>query len=199
MAAGGGKAVADDISKTLNALAERLSAEHRKSFKLGVTGLAEVPVAYQGMVKDVLIQMLRNAAVHGIEPTDVRRSQFKAEVGLVRVDFRRTGNGFELVCEDDGAGLIPEQLKAAAVQKQLVTTEEASAMDNRAVMALIFKPGFSTQEQVTMDAGRGVGMDVVARSVYALGGRIGVATNPGKFTRFKIALPAVTEANIAVA
>jgi two-component system, chemotaxis family, sensor kinase CheA len=199
MAAGGGKAVADDISNTLNGLAERLAAEHRKSFKLGVTGLAEVPVAYQGMVKDVLIQMLRNAAVHGIEPTDVRRAQFKAEVGLVRVDFRRIGNSFELVCEDDGAGLIPEQLKAAAVQKQLVTAEEASAMDNRAVMALIFKPGFSTQEQVTMDAGRGVGMDVVARSVYARGGRIGVATNPGKFTRFKIALPAVTEASIAVA
>ena len=56
-------------------------------------------------------------------------------------------------------------------------------------MALIFRPGFSTQDDVSMDAGRWVGMDVVARSVYALGGKIGVSTHPGKFTRFKIVLP----------
>jgi HPt (histidine-containing phosphotransfer) domain-containing protein/PAS domain-containing protein len=194
-----GKVVANELSKTLNMLAERLSAEHRKTFKLGVTGLAEVPQAYQDTVKDVLIQMLRNAAVHGIETPEARRTQSKTEVGLVRVDFRRVPGGYELVCEDDGAGLNPNQLKAAAVSKQIVTAEEAAAMDNRAVMALIFKPGFSTQAEVSMDAGRGVGMDVVARSIYALNGKIGVATNPGKFTRFKIALPAVTEASSAVA
>ena len=92
--------------------------------------------------------------------------------------------------EDDGAGLLPDQLKAAAVRKQIVTAEEAAAMDTRAAMALIFRPGFSTQEHVSMDAGRGVGMDVVAKSVYAIGGKIGVTTNPGKFTRFKVSLPA---------
>ncbi len=62
-------------------------------------------------------------------------------------------------------------------------------MDTRTAMSLIFRPGFSTQDEVSMDAGRGVGMDVVARSVYALGGKIGVSTHPGKFTRFKIVLP----------
>ncbi len=162
-------------------------------------GLGDVPQPYRHMVKDVLIQMLRNAAVHGIESTDVRRASAKSEGGTVKVDFRRAGTGFELVCEDDGAGLNPDQLKAAAIRKQIVTQEEAAGMDNRAVMALIFRPGFSTQDQVSMDAGRGVGMDVVARSVYAVGGKIGVATNIGKFTRFKIALPAVEDANSAVA
>jgi two-component system chemotaxis sensor kinase CheA len=115
------------------------------------------------------------------------------------VDFRKSGDGFELVFEDDGAGISPDQLKAAAVRKQILTEEEASSMDTRAAMALIFRPGFSTQEEVSMDAGRGVGMDVVARSVYALGGKIGVSTNPGKFTRFKIVLPAAESANAAVA
>jgi chemotaxis protein histidine kinase CheA len=62
-------------------------------------------------------------------------------------------------------------------------------MDTRQTMALIFRPGFSTQDNVSMDAGRGVGMDVVARAVYALGGKIGVSTHPGRFTRFKIVLP----------
>jgi two-component system chemotaxis sensor kinase CheA len=107
-------------------------------------------------------------------------------------------DGYELVFEDDGAGMAPETLKAAAVKKRLITEEEAAAMDTRAAMALIFRPGFSTQQDVSMDAGRGVGMDVVARSVYALGGKIGVSTHPGKFTRFKIVLPA-SDAVTAVA
>jgi two-component system chemotaxis sensor kinase CheA len=98
------------------------------------------------------------------------------------------------VFEDDGAGIATEALKAAAVRKQLISEEEARGMDTRAAMALIFRPGFSTQEDVSMDAGRGVGMDVVARSVYALGGKIGVSTHPGRFTRFKILLPAAAQA-----
>jgi two-component system chemotaxis sensor kinase CheA len=190
---------AEDLSPTLHALAERLAKDHHKRFKLTMTGLNEVPTSYITTVKDCVIQMLRNSAVHGIEASDVRRSQTKDDVGVVRVDFRKSGDGFELVFEDDGAGISPDQLKAAAVRKQILTEEEASAMDTRAAMALIFRPGFSTQEEVSMDAGRGVGMDVVARSVYALGGKIGVSTNPGKFTRFKIVLPAAESANAAVA
>jgi two-component system chemotaxis sensor kinase CheA len=151
-------------------------------------------------LKDVLIQMLRNSAVHGIEAADVRRAHTKDDVGAVRIEFKKASEGFELMFEDDGAGLLPDQLKAAAVRKQIVTAEEAAAMDTRAAMALIFRPGFSTQEHVSMDAGRGVGMDVVAKSVYAIGGKIGVTTNPGKFTRFKVSLPASSEeASTAVA
>jgi len=190
---------AEDLSPTLHALAERLAKDHHKRFKLTMTGLNEVPTSYISTVKDCVIQMLRNSAVHGIEASEVRRAQTKDDVGVVRVDFRKSGDGFELVFEDDGAGISPDQLKAAAVRKQILTEEEASGMDTRAAMALIFRPGFSTQEEVSMDAGRGVGMDVVARSVYALGGKIGVSTNPGKFTRFKIVLPAAESTNAAVA
>jgi len=197
-AKGGGKS-AEDLSPTLHALAERLAKDHHKKFKLQMTGLAEVPTSYIPTVKDCVIQMLRNSAVHGIEASDVRRSQTKDDVGAVRVDFRKAGDGYELVFEDDGAGISPDQLKAAAVRKQILTEEEAAGMDTRAAMALIFRPGFSTQEEVSMDAGRGVGMDVVARSVYALGGKIGVSTNPGKFTRFKIVLPAAEAANSGAA
>jgi two-component system chemotaxis sensor kinase CheA len=193
------KQAADELAQTLSQMAERLAADHKKKFRLSLTGLSDIPRAYVPTLKDVLIQMLRNSAVHGIEPADARRAQAKEDVGAVRIEFRKTGEGFELMFEDDGAGLLPEQLKAAAVRKQLVTKEEADAMDTRAAMALIFRPGFSTAEQVSMDAGRGVGMDVVAKSVYAIGGKIGVTTNPGKFTRFKVSLPASEEANTAVA
>jgi two-component system chemotaxis sensor kinase CheA len=191
---------AEDLSPTIHALAERLAKDHHKRFKLTMNGLGEVPSSYITTVKDCVIQMLRNSAVHGIEASEIRRAQIKEDVGVVRVDFRKSGDGYELVFEDDGAGISPDQLKAAAVRKQILTEEEASGMDTRAAMALIFRPGFSTQEEVSMDAGRGVGMDVVARSVYALGGKIGVSTNPGKFTRFKIVLPAAeTASNAAVA
>ncbi len=180
-------------------MAERLAADHSKHFKLTLTGLADVPAAYTTTVKDLLIQMLRNAAVHGIEPPDVRRAHTKQDVGRVSVEFRKAAEGYELVFEDDGAGIAPDSLKAAAVKRQLITEQEASLMDTRTAMALIFRPGFSTQDGVSMDAGRGVGMDVVARGVYALGGKIGVSTHPGRFTRFKIVLPGALPASIAVA
>ncbi len=189
----------DEISPTLQALAEKLAKEHQKPFKLTVSGLAQVPAVYAATVKDCLIQMLRNSAVHGIEPPEARRAMAKADVGAVRVEFSRAGEGFELVFEDDGAGISPQMLKDAAVRKNIITAEEAASMDTRSAMALIFRPGFSTQEEVTMDAGRGVGMDVVARTVYGLGGKIGVSTNPGRFTRFKIVLPAAEAASTAVA
>jgi two-component system, chemotaxis family, sensor kinase CheA len=184
----------DDLSPTLHSMAERLAHDHHKRFKLTISGFSEVPSAYIATIKDCVIQMLRNSAVHGIEPAEVRRAHTKDDVGVVRVDFRKAGDGYELVFEDDGAGISPDTLKSAAIRKQIISEEEAAGMDTRAAMALIFRPGFSTQEEVSMDAGRGVGMDVVARSVYALGGKIGVSTNPGKFTRFKIVLPAAEAA-----
>src|SRR5882672_398095 len=184
----------EDLSPVLHAMAERLAQDHAKRFRLTVAGLTDVPPAYAPTIKDCLIQMLRNAAVHGIEPPEVRRAHTKQEIGAVSVHFRKAGDGYELVFEDDGAGIATETLKSAAVRRQLISEEESRGMDTRAAMALIFRPGFSTQEDVSMDAGRGVGMDVVARSVYALGGKIGVSTHPGRFTRFKILLPAAAQA-----
>jgi two-component system, chemotaxis family, sensor kinase CheA len=190
---------AEDLAPTLQALAERLAQDQGKRFRLKLAGLTEVPAPFVGTVKDCLIQMLRNAAVHGIEDPQVRRELNKQEIGVVSVQFLKSSQGYDLVFEDDGAGIATETLKAAAVRQQLVTEEEAALMDTRTAMALIFRPGFSTQEEVSMDAGRGVGMDVVARSVYALGGKIGVSTHPGKYTRFKISLPAGQASSSAVA
>jgi len=189
----------EDLSPALYSMAERLAQDHAKRFRLTLNGLADVPAPYAATIKDCLIQMLRNAAVHGIEPPEVRRANAKKDPGSVLVDFRKVTEGYELVFEDDGAGIAPEALKAAAVRRQLITEEDAALMDTRAAMALIFRPGFSTQEEISMDAGRGVGMDVVARSVYALGGKIGVSTHAGKFTRFKIVLPATEAVSTAVA
>lgn len=189
----------EDVGPTLHALAEKLAQEHHKRFKLTLTGLADVPARYSPTVKDCIIQMLRNAAVHGIESAEVRRARTKSEVGAVRAEFRRSSEGYELVFEDDGAGISPDTLKQVALRKNLISAEEAAQMDNRAAMSLIFRAGFSTQEEVTLDAGRGVGMDLIARAVYELGGKIAVSTNPKRYTRFKIVLPPAEATSSAVA
>jgi signal transduction histidine kinase len=186
-----------ELGTTLHSLARKLAEDHGKEFQLTLNGLTECPSVYLPTLKDCLIQMLRNAAVHGIETDGVRLAGAKAAAGQVRVDFRRLQNGYEVLFEDDGAGLLPETLKAAAVRKGILSPEQAASLDDRSALGLIFKPGFSTSEQVTMDAGRGAGMDVVAKAVYGLGGKIGVSTHPGRFTRFKIALPAVSATAVA--
>ena len=186
-----------ELGTTLHSLARKLAEDHGKEFQLTLNGLTECPSVYLPTLKDCLIQMLRNAAVHGIETDGVRLAGAKAAAGQVRVDFRRLQNGYEVLFEDDGAGLLPETLKAAAVRKGILSPEQAASLDDRSALGLIFKPGFSTSEQVTLDAGRGVGMDVVAKAVYGLGGKIGVSTHPGRFTRFKIALPAVSATAVA--
>jgi HPt (histidine-containing phosphotransfer) domain-containing protein len=190
---------ADDLATMLQGLALRLRHDQEKKFRLSLHGLAQIPLEYRATARDLLIQLLRNAAVHGIEPADVRRTQGKTEAGLVRAEFRANDEGYELVFEDDGAGLALEKLKTAAIRKHLTTAAEAARMDTRAAMGLIFRGGVSTCERITMDAGRGVGMEMVARRIAALGGKIVLSTDRGKFTRVKIALPAMQSQKSAVA
>ena len=184
----------DVLAATLQTMAAQLARDHAKRFTLNTAGLGGVPPQYARTLKDCLIQLVRNAAVHGIEAPEVRSRCAKSDVGRVSAEFRAAGANYELIFEDDGAGIAPEALKETALRRNLITAAEASSMDMRGAMALMFRPGFSTADGASRDAGRGVGMDVIARNVYALGGRIGVSTNPGKFTRFKITLPAVEAA-----
>src|SRR6185295_2766257 len=94
------KAAADELAHTLSSLAERLASDHKKKFKVHFSGLSDIPRSYVPTLKDVLIQMLRNSAVHGIEAADIRRAQTKNDVGAVRIDFKKATEGFELMFED---------------------------------------------------------------------------------------------------
>jgi chemotaxis protein histidine kinase CheA len=179
---------------TLPGIAEILAKEHEKRLGLTLAGLDKVPSAYLATIKMCLIQMLRNAAMHGIESPVVRRAENKDETGAIKVTFAATADGYQLVFEDDGVGIRAESLKQAALRQQLIGLDEAAAMDSRAAIAMIFRPGFSTWKKPSQDIGRGLGMDEVARAVHGLGGRIGVSTRPAKYTRFTITLPAIAAA-----
>jgi len=183
------------LERTLADLAARVASSQSKQVALRCTGLDNVPEAYRRAVKDITIQLVRNAVVHGIEEPTERTKAHKSEVGTLAVEFgARDTEGYELIVQDDGRGLQLERIKEVAVERGLITPAQASMLDPRQTMALIFRPGFSTADRVTTDAGRGAGMDLVRILVAELGGRVGLASAGGKFSKFKIWLPATERA-----
>jgi signal transduction histidine kinase len=180
----------DVLTQTLAQLVEKVGRDCAKDARLAATGLADVPADYRRAIKDIAVQIVRNAVVHGIEEPDLRQRAGKAQPGTVRVEFRPEGpQGFRLVIEDDGAGVSPRRIRETAVRRGMLTSEEAARLDSKQLMALMFRPGFSTQDDADTNAGRGVGMNVVAELVKELRGRIAVATGEGRYTRFTIVLP----------
>lgn len=183
------------LDRTLEDLATRIASSHQKQVTLKCKGLDRVPESYRRAVKDITIQLVRNAVVHGIETPEERARNNKVEIGTLGVEFSARGNeGFELVVQDDGRGLQLDRIKEVAIERGLITQAQAAMLDPRQTMALIFRPGFSTADRVTTDAGRGAGMDLVRILVAELGGRVGLASAGGRFSKFKIWLPATERA-----
>jgi two-component system, chemotaxis family, sensor kinase CheA len=178
------------LERTLEDLAARVASSQSKQVALRCTGLDVVPESYRRAVKDITIQLVRNAVVHGIEAPSERAKVQKSQIGTLAVEFTQRSDGYELVVQDDGRGLQLERIKEVAVERGLITPAQAAMLDPRQTMALIFRPGFSTADRVTTDAGRGAGMDLVRILVAELGGRVGLASAGGKFSKFKIWLPA---------
>ncbi len=139
------------------------------------------------VVSDPLVHMVRNAVDHGIESAQERGAAGKPARGTVRLAAFHAGGSVVITLEDDGRGLDRNRLAAKAVSMGLVDADQT--LTDREVHELIFAPGFSTAESVTDLSGRGVGMDVVRRNIEALRGRIDIASEPGRGTRFGIRLP----------
>jgi chemotaxis protein histidine kinase CheA len=182
------------LDRTLQDLAARVAASQSKQVSLRCSGLGAVPEPYRRAVKDITIQLVRNAVVHGIEEPNERLRARKSEAGVLAVEFTEREKGYELTVQDDGRGLQLERIKEVAVERGLITRAQSALLDARQTMALIFRPGFSTADRVTTDAGRGAGMDLVRILVAELGGRMGLASADGKFSKFKIWLPATERA-----
>ena len=179
------------LGQALQQLCDRVAAGGGKEARVQCRGLDKVPEDYRRIVKDIAIQAVRNAVVHGIERTTERTAAGKQPQGLVRVDFKITPDGdYKLSVEDDGRGLATERIKETAVLKGFITPDQVETLDAKQTLALLFQPGFSTLETTTKDAGRGVGMNLMADHMRQIGGRVGVATAAGKFTRVTMTLPA---------
>lgn len=167
-----------------------LSREKNKEIELVITGEeTELDKSVVEEIGDPLIHMIRNAVDHGVESPEERRKAGKPVKGTVHLSAYHEGNHIVVEIRDDGKGMDAAKLKKKAVEKGVITPEEAKNLDNEGAFNLIFKPGFSTAEKITSISGRGVGMDVVKTNIEKLNGIINIESELGHGTRFRLKLP----------
>jgi two-component system chemotaxis sensor kinase CheA len=140
-------------------------------------------------IKDPLIHAVRNAIDHGIESAERRALAGKPAQGRLRLRAYHGGGQVNIEVSDDGGGINVEKVRARAVERGLVASERAQRMNERDLLQLIFLPGFSTAESVSLVSGRGVGMDVVKFNIEKVGGTVDIASRFGHGTTLKIKIP----------
>ena len=140
-------------------------------------------------IAEPLTHIVRNAVSHGIETPKERELAGKNRAGTIRLDAYHQGNQLIVEVSDDGAGVDTAKLKAKALKADLINLEEAERMSEAEALDLIFRPGFTTAEEITEISGRGVGLDVVRSVLHRLKGTVEIETQPGQGTRFRLKLP----------
>ena len=180
------------LERVVRSAARDMGKRVKLSFS-GATGELDRQVLQRMM--PAFEHLLRNAVAHGIEEPAQRRAAGKSETGVIRVVLRREGTEMAIDVCDDGAGLNIERIRRIAIERGLLDADRH--IDAAGALSLILSPGFSTAAEITQDAGRGVGMDVVANEIKLLGGSLSVDSRPGQGTAFTARLPltlAVTQA-----
>lgn len=168
-----------DLSKKLN-----------KPMELYMTGEdTELDRTVVDEIGDPLMHLLRNAADHGLESPEVRKQENKPETGSIFLNAYQDGNNVVIEVRDDGAGIDVESVKAKAVDRGVVTQEQADAMTEKEAIALLFDAGFSMSKVVTDVSGRGVGLDVVKSKIESLSGEVEVKNKLGEGSSWIIRLP----------
>lgn len=165
------------------------------------SGSIELDRTVVDKISEPLMHLLRNCVDHGIETVEERQKAGKLPKGLIRIVASKQQDHVLIEVSDDGRGIDFERIRAIAIKKGLLSSEEAEKSLGRDLMDLLFRPGFSTASQVTQVSGRGVGLDVVKKNVEDLGGSVIVNTSKGAGTTFSLWLPftlAIIEAMLVV-
>lgn len=169
-------------------LVRDLSGELGKNIDLITEGAeTELDKTVIDRLDDPLVHLIRNSIDHGIESPDRRREKGKPEEGTIRLSAAHKGAYVVITIEDDGAGLDPETIRVKGVEKGIIAKD--SNLTQREIFDLIFAPGFSTSENISNVSGRGVGMDVVKKTIESLRGAIEVDSRDGKGTIITLKLP----------
>ncbi|GGJ56111.1 two-component system chemotaxis sensor kinase CheA [Anoxybacillus voinovskiensis] len=140
-------------------------------------------------IGDPLVHLLRNAIDHGIEMPEVRRAKGKPEEGTVKLKAYHSGNHVFIEIEDDGAGINREKVLQKAINKGIISKQNAANLTDKQVYELIFASGFSTADKISDISGRGVGLDVVKSTIESLGGSVTIDSQEGVGSIFSIQLP----------
>ena len=178
----------------LNDFVQNIALRNGKMVKLVASGLSEINLDtdYQQKLKEICIQLLRNAVVHGIETPQDRELSEKPMVGRIDLRLARVSETeMELTVMDDGKGLDYTAIRTQALSSGKWPEDEIESWTNKHLLGLIFHEGFSTAAEINKDAGRGVGMEAVMNHVLAQRGKISVSSRTGRHCRFVITLPIV--------
>ncbi len=140
-------------------------------------------------IGDPLMHLLRNAADHGLESAELRKERGKPATGSIHLDAYQDGNNVIIEVSDDGGGINVAGVKEKAINRGVITPEQAENMSDKDIVNLLFLPSFSTAEKVTDVSGRGVGLDVVKSKIEALSGEVDVKTKFGEGSTWTIRLP----------
>ncbi|MDR6538806.1 Hpt domain-containing protein [Variovorax soli] len=181
----------EGISERLYRVVRQASKDTGKQVRLDIVGgTIEMDRGVLDRMTPAFEHLLRNCVAHGIEDAATREQAGKEPSGLIAIELHHEGNDVSVSFRDDGAGLNHGRILERARALGLIAADHHPTEDETA--ELIFTPGFSTAEQVSELAGRGIGMDVVRAQVAALGGRIEIQSKPGEGTQFKLVLPLTT-------
>jgi two-component system, chemotaxis family, sensor kinase CheA len=184
----------DELLAGISALAVQVGFKHGKEVRMETTGFDTrgLPDEKRRIVKDVLIQLTRNSMTHGIEESRLREALGKPRMGTITIRPLPwvPEHSFGFSFRDDGRGLDPTRIRERAVQRGLITAEIGATLSESELVGLIFQPGFSTAEEMTLDSGRGVGMNVIKEAIVdKCGGEINLNSEPGHFTEFSFIIP----------
>lgn len=183
----------DTFANSLEQLASRIALEQDKSIKL-VTDLkllSELPPGVLTELKEIAVQLLRNAVVHGIENMDDRQKAGKTPTGNIHIALHNTDKGmYEFSLLDDGRGLIPAKIRSTLLRSGKYTQAQLAELGDKQILMKIFEPGFTTAAHADKHAGHGVGLDVVQKKIENLGASLRIATEKNAYTQFSILFPA---------
>jgi two-component system chemotaxis sensor kinase CheA len=178
------------VFQRFNKLVRDLSLRHDKKITLTFEGEeTELDKTVIDEIGEPLLHLIRNAVDHGIEDPTERKNCGKSLVGSLKLKARHENNHIVISVEDDGRGMSPEKLKKSALAKGLIGIEQERTLTDQEALELIFLPGFSTSGEVTETSGRGIGLDVVKKTVNSFNGMIYIDSAIGSGTVFTIKLP----------
>jgi len=172
--------------RTVRDIANREGKEVEFSIEGGDTDLDR---SVMDGLNDPLMHLIRNAIDHGIERPDIRESAGKPRKGTLLLSARRDRDNVIITIQDDGQGINTDRVKKKAIERGLVSADEAAALTREEIIDFLFRPGFSTAEAITDISGRGVGLDVVRTTIESLKGTIKVESTEGAGSRFELLLP----------
>ena len=167
-----------------------LSHQLNKEVKLEIVGEeVEIDKTVVDALSGPMTHLVRNSLDHGIELPEVRKSANKLPAALLRVVAIHLGDKVRIEVSDDGKGIDRRLIVQKAIEKKVVTPEQAARLSEQEALELVFRPGFSTKDQATDLSGRGVGMDVVKETTDKLRGRLSIETTVGQGTRIAMEFP----------